>query len=338
MGGFSSGAVKSGAARVDHHRESTSTTAAVSQDAARTLRSRFHMGAVTSEQQTTVVEAAIKGISHIATLPEITVKIIRLVEDPASTAQDLHNIISNDPALCSRILKVVNSAFYGLPRQIGSINRAIVLLGLNAVKNIAIAASLTKLFRGGELCPKFSAKDLWKHSIAAAAAGKLLCDELKLGLPDEAFLAGLIHDIGIMVEMQAERNKLVEVFDQLKLDAQGVPGVEMREVERTVLGADHEAFGTGLCEAWKFPKSFANVAGHHHEPLTLPTQYRTLPALVFVADRLAALGGYGFRADIRSTEIDAAIIDELQITKAQIDNAKAGLDKAVMDVESTFTG
>ena len=99
------------------------------------------MSSTTREERSSVVTKAVQGISHIATLPEVTVKIIELVEDPTSTAQDLHKIISNDPALCSRILKVVNSAFYGLPRQIGSINRAIVLLGLNAVKNIAIAAS-----------------------------------------------------------------------------------------------------------------------------------------------------------------------------------------------------
>src|SRR5471030_1974096 len=94
-----------------------------------------------------IVADAIAGIAQIATLPEITLKIIELVENPRSTAQDLHKVIANDPALVARILKVVNSAFYGLPGQIGSINRAIVLLGLNAVKNIVIAASLTKLFR-----------------------------------------------------------------------------------------------------------------------------------------------------------------------------------------------
>src|SRR3954468_23442322 len=120
----------------------------------------------TTAQRDQVVNEAIREISHIATLPEITLKIVELVEDPRSTAQDLHRIIANDPALCSRILKVVNSSFYGLPGQIGSINRAIVLLGLNAVKNIVIAASLTKLFRGGKVSPNFSAKDLWSHSIA----------------------------------------------------------------------------------------------------------------------------------------------------------------------------
>src|SRR5262245_61868569 len=198
-------------------------------------------------QRDQVVSEAIREISHIATLPEITLKIVDLVENPKSTAQDLHTVIANDPALCSRILKVVNSAFYGLPRQIGSINRAIVLLGLNAVKNIAIAASLTKLFRGGELCPRFSARELWIHCMATAAGSKLICDQLKLGLPDEAFLAGLIHDIGIMVEMQAMRDKLLKVFEDMKFSPKGEPLADMRGIELRIIGADHTGFGAALC-------------------------------------------------------------------------------------------
>src|SRR5690606_22888358 len=148
---------------------------------------------VTEEQRQQVVESAIREISHIATLPEVTLRIIELVEDPTSTAQDLHAVISNDPALSSRILKVVNSSFYGLPGQTSTITRAIVMLGLNAVKNIAIAASLAKLFRGGELTPTFSAKELWNHSNATAIGCKMLSDAMGMGLGDEAYLAGLIH-------------------------------------------------------------------------------------------------------------------------------------------------
>jgi HD-like signal output (HDOD) protein len=287
-------------------------------------------------QQQEIVDDAIRSISHIATLPEITLKIIELVEDPASTAQDLHSIIANDPALCSRILKVVNSAFYGLPRQIGSINRAIVLLGLNAVKNIAIAASLTRLFRGGHLCPTFSARDLWIHSIATAAAGKLICDELKLGLPDEAFLAGLIHDIGIMVEMQAQRKELVAVFEQMPFDDEGTPQADMRELERKLLGADHEAFGAGLCEAWKFPKSFTYVTGHHHDPLSLPGGSRTLACVVYAADRLAGEMGYGFRGDLRDLSMDRAIVGEIGLGRDRVENVRDQLPAAFREVEATF--
>jgi HD-like signal output (HDOD) protein len=294
------------------------------------------MAVIQSEEQRAVVDASIKSISHIATLPEITMRIIELVEDPTSTAQDLHNIIANDPALCSRILKVVNSAFYGLPRQIGSINRAVVLLGLNAVKNIAIAASLTKLFRGGELCPRFSARDLWIHSIATAAASKLICDEMKLGLPDEAFLAGLIHDIGVMVEVQATRDKLIEVFSQLPFDGDGVPQGDMRELEREICGADHCAFGAALCEAWKFPKSFAAVAGYHHDPMVLPEGSRLLSSIVYVADRLCCQLGYGFRADIVHTDIGSEVLSELNMTSERLEKIRTTLPDIYEDVEATF--
>ncbi|MCH8824913.1 MAG: HDOD domain-containing protein [Planctomycetes bacterium] len=294
------------------------------------------MDAIESEEKQAVVDTAIAGISHIATLPEITLKIIELVEDPTSTAQDLHNIISNDQALCSRILKVVNSAFYGLPRQIGSINRAIVLLGLNAVKNIAIAASLTKLFRGGEMCPQFAARDLWTHSIAVAAGSKLICDELKMGLADEAFLAGLIHDIGIMVEVQAMRHELVTVFEEMTFDDDNVPTCNMREIETRILGADHQAFGAGLCDAWKFPQSFSYVTGHHHDPTELPEPNRTLTSIVYVADRLAGQADYGFRGDLESLEIVPDVLDEIQLSAEKLAVIKSNLPEAFEEIEAMF--
>src|SRR5829696_9622705 len=140
----------------------------------------------------------VKKVTTIATLPEITNQIIKTVEDPKSTASQLHKIVSHDPALVTRILKVVNSAFYGLPGQIGSIERAIVLLGLNAVKNLAVAASLGQMFRGGQLCEGFSPKDLWTHCIAVGVAARDLAKQMKLPVADEAFLAGMIHDMGIL--------------------------------------------------------------------------------------------------------------------------------------------
>lgn len=301
------------------------------------------MGTQISDDGKAMVDSAIKSISHIATLPEITLRIIELVEDTSSTAQDLHSVVANDPALCSRILKVVNSAFYGLPRQIGSMNRAIVLLGLNAVKNIAIAASLAKLFRGGELCSGFSARNLWSHSVATAAGSKLISDEMKLNLPDEAFLAGLIHDIGLMVEMQAKRDALVQVLERLTFDDAGAPTVDMRTLEREVIGADHEAFGSALCESWKFPKSFSYVTGNHHEPLQLPAGSRTLACVVYIADRLAAGPGGDagepggtFRGDLPSIELDQAVLDDLKISGDCITRVRELLPAVIEEAEATF--
>jgi HD-like signal output (HDOD) protein len=277
---------------------------------------------VLTQDREQVVSAAIREISHIATLPEITIKIVELVEDPKSTAQDLHKVISNDPALCSRILKVVNSSFYGLPGQIGSINRAIVMLGLNAVKNIAIAASLAKLFRGGELTPNFAARDIWTHSNVTAAAAKMLASSLKLGLSDEAFLGGLIHDIGIMVEMQFDRNKLIEAVRKTGPDSKGVPAADMLAAETEIFGANHQEFGAGLCEKWKFPKSFAFVTGYHHRPMELPFENRTLASLIYVSDRIAGDLNQGFRLDLMNTNIDPAVLEHLKLTNERVQETK----------------
>jgi HD-like signal output (HDOD) protein len=278
------------------------------------------------------VQSAIKEISHIATLPEVTMKIISLVEDPESTAQDLNKVISNDPALGARILKVVNSAFYGLPGQIGSINRAVVLLGLNAVKNIAIAASLSKLFRGGKITPTFDARDLWQHSIATATATRLLSNKCGLGLPDEAFLAGLIHDIGIMVEIQARRTKFIEALTMVEEQ-----GVSLREAEFACCGATHEMFGAGLCKLWKFPVSFQYVTGFHHHPLDLPHKNRTLACLVSVADHIAGKMKLGFAHDVNPDEpIDPEVLSHLNLEASAIQEVGDELLEAMEEAKGIF--
>ena len=281
------------------------------------------------EAKQQLVNDTIKEISHIATLPEVTLKIIKLVEDPDSTAQDLNKIISNDPALGARILKVVNSAFYGLPGQIGSINRAIVLLGLNAVKNIAIAASLAKLFRGGQICPGFDAKDLWSHSIAVAAATKQLSDRISLGLPDEAFLAGLIHDLGIMVEIQARRAKFVEAFEKFNKD----DSLTLRQAEEQVIGATHEQFGAELCKLWKFPASLKHVTGFHHRPMELAADHRTLTSLVHVADIVAARAQVGFTGSVEFEQPSPEVCEDLKLTNDVVEEIIKILPEAMDEAD-----
>ncbi len=285
----------------------------------------------TQEQRESSVAGALKEISHIATLPEVTLKIIDLVEDPSSSAQDLHEVISNDPALCSRILKVVNSSFYGLPGQIASINRAIVMLGLNAVKNIAIAASLAKLFRGGELTPFCSAKDLWDHSNAVAIASKMLSDRLGMGLGDEAYLAGLIHDIGVMVEMQYDRSKLIDAIDRCNIDEAGNPSVSLITNEEEIFGANHQDFGKGLCEKWKFPAPFIASAGYHHNPTQAPSEAKKIVYIVHAADVIASMTEGGMRLDNPELKIQTEVLEDLKLTPDMISELVEKLTEILND-------
>src|SRR5213080_2893924 len=193
------------------------------------------------ETQPPAVLEMVKKVSSIATLPEITAKIIATVEDPKSTPAALHKIVAHDPALATRILKVVNSAFYGLPGQIASVERAIVLLGLNAIKNIAVAASLGQLFRGVKLTDKFNAKDLWTHCIAVGVTARELARQMKVPIADEAFLAGLIHDTGMLVSLQVWPEKL-----KLACETARTSEKDFCEIEREIVGADHQQLGQGL--------------------------------------------------------------------------------------------
>lgn len=294
----------------------------------------------TNTNTSPVVAEAIDAISHIATLPEVTIKIIELVEDPSSTAQDLQQIIQNDAALCSRILKVVNSSFYGLPGQVSTVERAIVLLGLNAVKNIAVSASMSTLFRGGRICPVLDARDLWLHAVCTATISKLLADELRLAVADEAFLAGLVHDIGLLVELQYDRARFVKVVNAAAPGTDGFSTESFRDIEREIFNADHQEFGRGLCNKWRFPDIFIQAAGYHHEPLELPAGQRSMACLIHVADRIAGSLDdlYGFRMDIESTDIDSSVLDDIGLTQTQVERVREIAPQHVDDVAALLGG
>ena len=271
----------------------------------------------------TIVQQALKRVSAIATLPEVTARIVKTVEDPKSTAAHLHQIVSHDPALVSRILKVVNSSFYGLPGQIASVERAIVLLGLNAIKNIAVAASLGQLFRGVKLCDEFTAKDLWTHCIAVAVIARELARQMKVPIADEAFLAGMIHDIGILVSLQIAPEKVRQVCEKVKLT-----GADFCAVERELIGADHQQLGMGLAEVWKFPRPCQLVAGFHHQPAQL-ADHRLLVALVHVSDTICCQANQGFNLTALHQKMDDAGLAELKLDGVLIEQTRAKLSTLV---------
>src|SRR5262245_14380161 len=249
-----------------------------------------------------LVQQALKKVTTIATLPEITARIIKTVEDRKSSASQLHHIVSHDPALVTRILKVVNSSFYGLPGQIASIERAIVLLGLNAVKNIAVASGLGQMFRGATLCDGFTAKDLWSHCVAVGVTARELSRQLKIPVSDEAFLAGMIHDIGMLVLLQTAPEQLRTICETARRDKR-----PYCEIEREITGGlDHQQLGAGLAEMWKFPRSCQLVAGFHHEPSTLSDDARRLVTIIHIADTLCCQAGLGFNLTALHQELDAS--------------------------------
>lgn len=280
----------------------------------------------------TVVEIAIARVGEIATLPEVTVKIIQIVENPKSTARDLHDVIKNDPALSSRLLKVVNSAFYGLPGQIASVDRAIVLLGLSAVKNIAIAASMTHLFNGGEAVEGLSGVELWRHSIAVGVASRLITALHGKPAVEESFLVGLIHDLGLLVERQVFPKEIAQVIARQKVEPS-----RFCDLEQEIIGADHQAFGMAMGAKWRFPTAICTAIGYHHKPLDLAPVNRSLPTLVHVADVIVCRSNLGFAATAMNEELSEEILEIAKLTQDDLDKISEQLPDQVAIAETIFT-
>lgn len=276
------------------------------------------------------LQKAMSRVTEISSLPEITTRIVEVVEDPKSTAQDMHDIVKNDPALAAKILKVVNSAFYGLPSQISSLDRAIVMLGLSAVKNIALAASLSRMFRPGEISDRFSARDLWEHCIAVGVCSRMLASTGGAN-GEEAFVAGLVHDMGLLVEYQLFPEKLRTVIEACERAPRN-----FCEVEREIIGADHQAFGDALSTKWKFPNTLRYSIAYHHNPERLQPDFRRVVTTIQVADIICCQNEIGFCFTAANTDVTDEMLLEIGINPDRIQAVLEELPARIEETEQIF--
>ena len=275
-----------------------------------------------------IVRGALQRVTTVATLPTSALNIMKIAENPASTEDELLEVLEGDPPLAARVLKVVNSAFYGRPREVGSTAVAMRLLGVNAIRNVALAASLNRLFRGGRTVPGFAAGDLWTHSVAVGTAARRIAERRRGVAPEEAMLAGLLHDIGLLVEIQSSFAEFTSLITATSENA----ALTFADAERQFLGATHEAFGQALCEQWRFPDPLAKACGHHHDPMSLPTADQLLPAIIHVADVLAGRVGAGFTRSVGRHEPADGVCELLGLSASDLAEIEEQLSE---DVEQT---
>lgn len=230
----------------------------------------------------------IGNVDHIAALPEVVMHISQVIGNPRSTAADLQRIIGRDPSLVARVLKLVNSSYYARSTEIDSVQRAVVLLGFEAVHRLALSATVGEMFRG-PLTDDFSARDLWTHSVAVATLGREIARRVCRPLAEQVYLAGLMHDIGLLVELQVCPAKLRTVAELAK-------GTNARfsALELSVIGVDHAEIGAALAEKWGFPPFCREVAAYHHRPALASEEYRQVVGIVHVADTLCCQDAIGF--------------------------------------------
>ena len=216
--------------------------------------------------------AAIENLKELPSIPAVVVQALNLIDDPNANINRLAEIISTDISITTQILKLVNSAYYGFPSQITTINKALALLGFNKVKGLIMGVAIKPMMLSDH------GKMLWHHSLRCAVAARYLAKNLRYRDPEEAFVFGLLHDICKTVlqiqniDAYREIQKLVSI------------GADVLDAERTFYGFAHTDAGKALVEKWNLPLIIGITVAHHHNPLK--SEEITSASIVYVADRI----------------------------------------------------
>ena len=262
---------------------------------------------------------------HLVGVSRVALDVMRLADDPKATGADLERIIESDPPLSARLLRVANSAFYGARKPISSISGAIHLMGFSAVKNIAMAASLSRAFRGTGDLGTFDPREVWTHSVAVGVGARLIALRNRQVDPHDAFLAGLMHDIGVMIELQMARGNFISTLVAVGAD----PSLTFRDAERLHVGGTHETFGEALCASWNFPITLRQVCGFHHQPSLSQNSERVLVSIAHAADVMAAQAQLGYSRTVDAVEIGKDVCDVIGLSRDDVSALQTALPEHV---------
>jgi HD-like signal output (HDOD) protein len=248
------------------------------------------------------IRSVVERIQKLPTLPEIGVSILDLAADPEVSMEAMAEAINRDPSLAARVLKVANSPFYGMPRQVDSLQLALVILGLSEVRNIALGIMILKVIKGLDTHVTYDRDKFWTHSLGCGIAARILSRKLHLRNDGADFIVGLLHDTGKII--------IDEYFseDFLKIhDASMQSHCSMIEAEKRFLGESHERIGGWLAEKWRLPETLCEAIIHHHD-LSLPGLERSLidprnAALAYLAEAFCGCHEVGWDGDAGCNEI-----------------------------------
>lgn len=255
----------------------------------------------------------LKRVKDIPSLPQFVVETLKKLDDPKSSATDVANRLSKDEGLVVRVLKLANSAYYGLSRRITGVSEAISFLGFKTVKSIVLAASVYKFMNNAFTGYALDRGELWKHSQGVALTARYLADKLKACDPEEAYIGSLMHDIGKIV-----LNDYVRFGYSIILRLVEEDKVPFCSAERQVLGFDHAQVGGLVMEQWNLPEAYSYIASYHHSPWDLPAEMSVLqPVLdvVHVSNVMCLMLGVGIGADGIQYQVSPESLERLGISE-----------------------
>ena len=267
----------------------------------------------------------LRKITTLPAMPQTVMKARQIMSSDGSSFKELAAVLETDQAIASRLLKLSNSAYYGMRGKIASLQHASVVLGLKTLKEIIMLAGSSSMLAGKLEGYGLDAGDLWQHSIGVAFGAKIIAAKKFPGIAEDAFVAGLIHDCGKLVldepifERKQMFTKLMEAGNQSFLQA-----------EKTILGFDHPEIAYALCKSWNVPDSLIGAIRYHHAPAR--SQGDKMTFVVHMADALAMMSGLGAGIDGMAYEMDDQAMALLSLQEEDIPDIMAQMVDSVMKV------
>ncbi|MDR1518761.1 MAG: HDOD domain-containing protein [Planctomycetota bacterium] len=270
------------------------------------------------------LRTAIESINDLPTLPSVVTQIMGRLGNPSTNAADIGRLIEQDQALSGKVLRLVNSAYYGFPKQIKSVRHAVVILGFNKIRTSIMTASVFETFKK-ETAGGLDIKRFWQHSLGAALASKATAEAFgAVQLAEDAFIGGLLHDIGKIVMDQFQPaifGPIVKFAAERKL--------LITEVEAKVMsGFNHAAVGSWLIEKWRLPNEVVRMVAGHHAPHRY-SEERELVAFVHIGDILARALGVGSGGDNCMPAFDPAVTASFRLDRDFLDRC---VERVILEI------
>lgn len=268
-----------------------------------------------------IFEQILSEHKELSSLPQTLVEVLRIVGDDNSSANDLAAIIKRDPALTAKVIRVVNSPYYG-GRDITSVPQAVMTLGIRAVSSLALATSIYDMTGAWELT--IDRHRFWRHSLQVALATRDIAEAIRYPYPEEAFVCGLLHDLGILILEKSFPKKFQRIWSKVE------NGDSLPDLEEDIWGTNHARIGQFLLEQWGVPEIICQAVGMHHSGLlTQNKEPEFLPArMVALGNQLSRLTIARIKLDL---EADLETRDALRVALNLDSDKLIAIDRALLD-------
>lgn len=274
--------------------------------------------------------AELATIENLPTLPVVTRQVMALVGNPRSSMAQIAAVIAKDQAISARVVRLVNSAFYGMREHVGSIQHAIVVLGLNTVKNLMVGVSMIKTFEDKGGTSIFDRNQFWMHTFGCARTARLIAEKTRRPEPEDFFLAGLLHDIGILIQDQFFHSDFTEVLKSVAHDH-----IDLPDAERAVFGLSHAEVGAVLARRWQIPEGLVNAIRFHHTPDSTEKDAcanSDMIAVVHVADAVTLGAGIGNFIENRTPHAQSGALARASIGSDVLDGIVEQVRREIKDL------